>query len=95
MATLQRILRFRIVSDASAAVWGQYLCFAAAPALLIVAIRGITRMATTQAELLIGILASAAVAMLMVNMGLLLPLTQQKPQPTPKAPVAEAANRTE
>ena len=95
MATLKRILQYRLVSDSVTANLGQYVCFAAAPALFVMAIRGITRMATTQAEILIGVLASSAVALLLVIMGLLLPLAQQKAHSTTRNTVAESPDPDE
>jgi hypothetical protein len=47
MSFLHRILHRRVTSDATVARLVQLACFAAAPALLVVALRGLERLAAT------------------------------------------------
>ncbi len=79
MSALNRILRQHLASDATVSRIGQLACFAAAPALLVVALSGLTRFASTPGEVFLGVLASSAVALLLVLMGLVLPLATGKP----------------
>jgi hypothetical protein len=58
---------------------GQLLCFAAGPALLVVALVGLGRLAVTPGEAFIGVLASVAVALLLVILGIVLPLAAKAP----------------
>lgn len=76
MSRLRRILDWRLTSEATAARIGQLACFAAGPAVLVVALRALPRFAATPGEMFLGVLASCAVALLLVVMGLVLPLAQ-------------------
>jgi hypothetical protein len=58
---------------------GQLLCFAACPTLLVVALGGLERSALTPGEAVIGVLASVAVALLLVTLGIVLPLAAKAP----------------
>jgi hypothetical protein len=52
---------------------GQLACFAAGPALLVVTLRGGAWLTLTPGEALVGVLASVAVALLLIVVGLVLP----------------------
>lgn len=70
------LLRRRLTSDATIARVVQALCFAAGPAVLIVALRALPRFAGTPFEVFLGVLASSAVALLLVVLGLLVPMSR-------------------
>jgi hypothetical protein len=65
------------------------LCFAAGPALLIVALGGFARLALTPGEAFLGVLASVAVALLLVILGIVLPLASKMPPNRSHAPQHE------
>jgi hypothetical protein len=78
MTRLLGMFRWRIASDLTVVRLVQFACFAAAPALLIAALFALARLAATPGEVFLGVLASSAVALLLVILGLVLPLTQAK-----------------
>jgi len=78
MSRLRRILAQRVTSDATAARLGQFACFVAGPAILVVGLRALPRFAATPGEVFLGVLGSSAVALLLIVMGLVLPLAQGK-----------------
>ncbi len=59
---------------------GQYVCYAAGPALLVVALNGIARIAITRMEAILGVLASIAVALLLIVLGIVRPLAHASPK---------------
>jgi hypothetical protein len=71
---------------------GQLLCFAAGPALLVVALVGLGRLALTPGEAFIGVLASLAVALLLVMLGIVLPLAAKAPLNQTLQPTGPAAS---
>ena len=77
MALLRRVLGLQISPEGFDARFAQFLCFAASPAFLVVAIGGLARLTVTPGEAFIGVLASVAVALLLVILGLVLPLAQR------------------
>lgn len=79
MSRGRRLLDRRVVSDALAVRVAQGACFAAGPALLLISLRASARLAGTPGELLLGVLAGASVALLLVLMGLVLPLAARGP----------------
>lgn len=74
MSALLRLAGLRLYSEASVLQLVRLLCFAAAPALLVVALRAVARLAATPGEALMGVLAASAVALLLVVLGLVAPL---------------------
>lgn len=66
---LRRMARFRLGSDQSAARAVQLGSYAAAVAVLILAVRALTRMGATEVELVIGLLAASGLAVGMVALG--------------------------
>jgi len=70
MKTLARLAATRIGNESLDFRLAEWICYAAGPALLIVAIRGLVRMEPTRVELMIGILAASGVAISLVTMGL-------------------------
>ena len=79
MSLFQRVLGMRLSSERFDVRLGQLLCFAAGPALLVVALVGLGRLALTPGEAFIGVLASVAVALLLVILGIVLPLASGAP----------------
>lgn len=77
MSWLRGVLTRRISSEAFDVRLGQFACFAAGPVLLVVAFGGLARLARTPGEASLGVLASLAVALLLIVLGLVLPLAQQ------------------
>lgn len=78
MSRLLRIFVWRLSTDTFDVRLSQWLCFAAAPAVLVMAVLKLSRLPLTEAEVLIGLLASLAVTLLLVILGLVLPLAQQR-----------------
>jgi hypothetical protein len=78
MSRLWSILLRPVVSDTTAIRLGQFACFAAGPIVLVLALYGVSRYAATPDEVFLGVLASSAVALLLVVMGLVLPLARGK-----------------
>ena len=79
MSRFGRALGVRLSSGWFDVRLGQLLCFAAGPALLVVALGGLARLALTPGEAFIGVLASLAVALLLVILGIVLPLASVAP----------------
>ena len=79
MSLVPRVLHKRLSSEGFDVRLGQLLCFAAGPALLVVALVGLGRLAPTPSEAFIGVLASVAVALLLVILGIVLPLAAKEP----------------
>jgi len=80
MSFLRRLLVSRVTPDCFDVRIGQYVCYAAGPALLAVALNGIARIAPTRMEAILGVLASIAVAMLFILLGIVMPLTHASPR---------------
>jgi hypothetical protein len=74
MKDAMRLLRKRISSERMDLRVAQGISFSAGLALMIVAITGLARLATTQAEVLIGVLCAGGTCMTFINMGLILGL---------------------
>jgi hypothetical protein len=81
MSRLRRVLNWRLSSEGFDVRVAQLLCFVAGPLVLVVALSALPRFAATRGEIFIGVLASSAVALLIVLMGLVLPLTRLKANP--------------
>jgi hypothetical protein len=81
MSLLRRVLGLRISSEGFDLRIGSWACFAAAPALLIVALGGLARLSLTQGEAFLGILASVGVSLLLVILGIVLPLAHKEAPP--------------
>ena len=79
MSLFRRVLGMRLSSERFDVRLGQLLCFAACPTLLVVALGGLERSALTPGEAVIGVLASVAVALLLVTLGIVLPLAAKAP----------------
>src|SRR5262249_27637472 len=79
MSVFPRVVQRRLSSERFDVRLGRLLCFAAGPALLVVALVGLGRLALTPGEAFIGVLASVAVALLLVILGIVLPLAAQAP----------------
>jgi hypothetical protein len=89
MSLFRRVLGVRLSSAGLDVRLGQLLCFAAGPALLIVALGGLARLSLTPGEAFIGVLASVAVALLLVILGIVLPLAAkdgEKSRPSGRVP---------
>jgi hypothetical protein len=75
---------------------GQFACFAAGPALLVVALGGLARLSPTPGEAFLGVLASVAVALLLVILGIVLPMAHKGPPPNqslqPTGPAASGSH---
>ncbi len=72
MKTLTRLATMRIGQESVESRLVEWICYAAGPALLIVAIQALARAAPTRVEMLIGILAACGGAIGLVTMGLVL-----------------------
>ncbi len=75
MKALARLATLRISNqpiDSWVLLLGQLMCYAAGPALLVIAIPGLSRMNPTRVEMVIGILAASGVAISLVVMGMVL-----------------------
>ena len=77
MKTLARLAAIRIGDESVELRLVQWICYAAGPALLIIAIQALARANPTRVELLIGILAACGGAIGLVMMGLVLGLTAE------------------
>jgi hypothetical protein len=88
MALFRQIWGLRVSSERFDVRLGQWVCFAAGPALLVVTVSGLARLSPTPAEAFLGVLAGVAAALQLVILGIVLPLAQagappsQAPQPT-------------
>lgn len=78
MKSLERLMKVRIGSDRLDLRAAQGISFAAGPALLIVAISGLARMARTPAEVLNGVLSAVGTATTFIIMGLVLGLMAER-----------------
>jgi hypothetical protein len=72
MKALTRVFETRLCGESTALYAGVVLCHAASPALLGVALYGISRHCTTRAEILIGTLAAVAASLGLTACGLIL-----------------------
>jgi hypothetical protein len=79
MSRLRRLVDRRVASDALVLRLAQGACFAAGPALLVVALLAVARLAATPGEVLLGVLGGAAAALLLVVLGMVLPLAARGP----------------
>ncbi len=80
MKSIVQFMGARISTDRIDLRIAQGLSFAAGPAIMIVAITGLARMARTPAEVLIGVLAATGTGMTFILMGLVLGLMAEKRQ---------------
>jgi hypothetical protein len=89
MSRFLHVLGWQLSSEAIDIRLGQWLCYAAAPAVLLVTGLRLTQLPVSQGEALLGYLTSAAVALLLVILGIVLPLAQRKRRPcnSPAMPV--------
>jgi hypothetical protein len=71
-ATMAKVFAMRICDESAALRAAQVLCHAASPALLVVALIGISRLCSTRAEILIGTLAAVAASLSLTTSGLVL-----------------------
>lgn len=78
---IRRVMGWQLTSQAFDVRISQRACFAAAPAVLALAVYKLTQLSLSQAEFIIGLLASIAVALLLVILGFLLPLADPKMLP--------------
>ena len=92
MSPFRRVLGMRLSSERFDVRLGQLLCFAGCPALLVVALGGLERSALTPGEAVIGVLASVAVALLLVILGIVLPLAAKGPPNPTLQPTGPAAS---
>jgi hypothetical protein len=74
MREFTKIINLRLSSERIDLRFAQAISFAAGPAILVVAISGLSRMSRTPAEVLIGVLAAVGTAMSFIIMGLVLGL---------------------
>lgn len=79
MSRFLRIFAWRITTQTFDVLLGQGLCFIGAPAILVLTSLKLSRMSVTEGEALLGILASLGVAVSVVTLGLVLPLSQRNP----------------
>lgn len=75
MVRLPENLRQCLISDAALARFGQFACFIAGPTVMILGLNAVSRLAATPGEVVLGVLGSSSVALLLVLLGLVLPLT--------------------
>jgi hypothetical protein len=74
-----RILTWRVGNEASDVRLQRWLCFAAAPTVLVLAGLALSKLTTTAGEAVTGFLAASAVALSLVILGIVAPLAQRKP----------------
>ena len=79
MSRLLNVFGWRISTEALDVRLGQWVCFVGAPTVLLLTIAKLSRISVTEGEALMGILASLAVALALVILGIVLPFTQRKP----------------
>jgi hypothetical protein len=79
MSRLWRVLTWRIGNEASDVRLQRWLCFAAAPTLLVLTSVALSKLTTTAGEAVTGFLAASAVALSFVILGIVAPLAQRKP----------------
>jgi hypothetical protein len=73
----------RVSSEGFDVRLGSWLCYAAAPVLLVVALSAMARLSLTPGEAFLGALASAGLALLLVILGIVLPLARNEVPPNP------------
>jgi hypothetical protein len=78
MKSIIQFMGSRLSTDRIDLRIAQGLSFATGPAIMIVAITGLARMARTPAEVLIGVLAATGTGMTFILMGLVLGLMAEK-----------------
>jgi hypothetical protein len=78
MSRLRRIAGFRVSRESWDVRVAQAACFAASPAVLLLAVRALARNAATPGEMVVGLLAAVAVSLLCVILGLVLPLAHRR-----------------
>jgi hypothetical protein len=71
----------RVSSEGFDVRLASWLCFAAGPVLLVVALSGLARLSLTPGEAFLGVLASAGLALLLVILGIILPLARNDVPP--------------
>jgi len=69
---MRKLLKHKIVSDYVFARFGQIFCFSAACLIPVIVFRKFAKMEMTEANLLIGVLATMCLALLMTIIGILL-----------------------
>jgi hypothetical protein len=79
MSRFWKILSWRIGTNASDVRIQQWLCFAAAPAVLVLSGLALSKSTTDTSEAITGFLAASAVAVSFVILGVVAPLTQRRP----------------
>src|SRR5437867_2295749 len=77
MSRLWSVLTWRVGTEASDVRLQRWLCFAAAPAVLVLAGLALSKLTTTAGEALTGFLAASAVAVSFVILGIVAPLAQR------------------
>ena len=75
MRTLRRLLTLRVTSDSNAIRFGQYACYLAAPAVMGTSITAVARFSESPSEVLLGVLGGSSVALLLVILGMVMPLS--------------------
>jgi hypothetical protein len=88
MSRLRRMLTWRVGNEASDVWLQRWLCFAAAPTVLVLAGLALSKLTTTAGEAVTGFLAASAVAVSFVILGIVIPLAQRKPTEPAGAPDA-------
>jgi len=79
MSRLWRILMWRVGTEASDVHLQRWLCFVAAPTVLVLAGLALSKLTTTAGEAVTGFLAASSVALALVILGIVAPLAQRKP----------------
>ncbi|WP_165073654.1 hypothetical protein [Paludisphaera rhizosphaerae] len=77
MKALSRIASLQLSDDLLPARIGQGLCYLAAPAVLILAVRALSRSGASHAEIVIGLLAASAVSIGLTVLGTLTALVAE------------------
>ncbi len=75
MSWFKRLATRQLTSDVLDVRVGQFVCFASGPAILIIALRALTRLTLSPGEAFLGILLSLTLALLTCLLGLVLPLS--------------------
>ncbi len=75
MRKLQRLLTRRVTSDVTVVRFGQCACFLAAPVVMATSITAVARFSDSPSEILLGVLGGSAVALLLVILGMVMPLS--------------------
>ena len=79
MTLIGRILRYPVSSDSADTLFGQWAAYVAGLVTLVLALLAVSKVAESSGELVIGILVSLALALQLVLLGLLVPLTRKVP----------------